>query len=128
MEVDHLTIEDVLDMEPKQRDRLCARWIGDDINHRIEGTDAFCMIQGYWKFYNPLMQHPELSPKYSVRWSYAGRVLEALPFDANPQSWWARTAPEHMPTGRYLKKESIVLAACVCAIKDIEPNTGEKDE
>jgi hypothetical protein len=118
---DNLTIEDVLDMSDRERDRVAGEWL-DEVVTKIT------LI--------PKDPPPKGWPHYHTRWKHAGRLLEALPslFKASPVNWIAENIfkPCHekdIPTDDIpggLCKESIVLAACICAVRGVEPEVNNE--
>jgi hypothetical protein len=109
----NLTIEDILDMSDRERDRVAAEWIDETMpaSNRCNEDVAFNM--------------------YHAQWQHAGRLLEALPvgFQREPQQWvWEKaiiesnqTITSELPIYPPLSKKSIVLAACICAVRGVEP-------
>jgi len=101
-----LTIEDVIDMSQRERDRVVAEWMGETMPASDSCKDdvAFNM--------------------YHVQWNHAGRALEALPrlFLKSPSSWFAEELPGKFQVPENpLSRQSIVLAACICAVRGVEP-------
>jgi len=121
-----LTISDVIEMSPRERDRLCASGFMDEYIHYN--------IDVYQTFIRKPFDPEEPPPRYHEKWKHAGRVLEALPeyFKDCPVHWISENISKPAqekgleidePCG--LCKESIVLAACICAVEGVEPNGGE---
>jgi len=125
-----LTIEDVLEMEPRERDRVVAEWMG---HYHPQGA-----LTGWYRpvtFWDGAPDNAEAFPKYSEYWEHAGRVLEAIPFGIwyiwgesrfgeaheNDYSSLFLTALQESP------KDTIVLAACICAVKGIEPEVSDEN-
>jgi hypothetical protein len=107
---DNLTIEDVLDMSERERDRVAAEWMDELEVKRVES----------------IVSHYE----YHKHWRHAGRLLEALPssFSISPAGWFrgkGHFQVEDSLVQNPLSKQSIVLAACICAVRGVEPRGGE---
>lgn len=119
------TIEDLLEMEPRERDRIAAEWISEvgrarSFNHEDHWSDWEVSPQEDW-------------PKYSKFWRHCGRLLEALPpeYRTCPVRWMTGNltygpegAVEFMRDTEPALKDHIVLAACICWLRGIEPEKG----
>lgn len=110
MKTDDLTIEDVIDMSPRERDELVRIWMSDDKK----------MMPTFQAYKGGMVAY-----RYHDNWKHAGSLLEALPlaFKRSPGNWFYHQMGQGMPyTGHeILSKQSILFAACICAVREIEP-------
>jgi len=128
-----LTIEDVLEMEPRERDRVCAEWMGEVYEDNLPPDAPKRPNHMYTESGDKFFRWPHYTSSWS--WQHAGRVLGDLPveFKTKPKQWiWERaiiesegTITSDLPIYPPLTKESIVLAACICAVRGIEPEVSD---
>jgi hypothetical protein len=124
---DNLTIEDILDMSERERDRVVAEWLGEVYEDDLPPEKPKRPIHMYSKRGEKFLRWPHFTCSWS--WKHAGRLLEALPmeFKRSPGNWFYDRMGQGIPyTGHeILSKKSIVLAACICAVRGVEPRGGE---
>lgn len=128
MNRENYDIEDIIEMSPRERDRVAAIFMSE-LGRSSEGGVWPTPISEYWHGRQNEPPHDDypMWPKYSQDWSHCGRLLEVLPirFQYSPESFFSDEMPcEHFPRDP-LSKESIVLAANICWLRGIEPRGGE---
>jgi hypothetical protein len=126
-----LSVEDILEMNLKGRDKTAAQWRGKVIEFKPPVGEQ---IPNRWK--SRLGPNAIITwPKYSKHWNFCGCLLENLPprFKAAPKTWLARMVPEdwkHSKIGlkiieNPLSRESIVVAAGICFVQNIAPERNQ---
>lgn len=120
------TVEDVLEMDARKRDRIIGYWMGQIYDPSCITGQPSLSIRDYHSDDDSICW-----PRYSQLWKFCGRVLEHLPRKVvsaymGADSLSARFDQDFLHDLMHNPKRTITTAAAICWVKGIKPEVNNE--